>query len=127
MHTPPSLWVLLLAVVCQTATAGEITALPDKVPCAVTDRQNMQIPDRVHLSGMVGERMHRSEANRLQMVDAERLLEGYRKRPGRQNVGWRARRKMAPCSHVGMGQFRKPEAACQDGLRCSRAYQMPTS
>ena len=61
-----------------TATVSE------RVQCAVADRQDFQRPDRLHLSGWTGERMDASEQNRLMALDPARLLEGFRKRPGRQ-------------------------------------------
>ena len=66
--------------------ADPITPVPDKIPCAVRDVQDFQIPDRVQLSasGMIGSRIAKNEANRLVKIDTDRLLEGYRKRPGRQ-------------------------------------------
>jgi uncharacterized protein len=45
----------------------------------------MQTPDRVRLNGWVGSRIEANEANRLVKLDPARLLEGYRKRPGRQS------------------------------------------
>ena len=42
------------------------------------------MPDRVKLAGWIGARIQANEANRLLPLDAERLLEGYRQRPGRQ-------------------------------------------
>jgi uncharacterized protein len=59
--------------------------LPYKIPAAVADAQDFQTPDRVHLDGWIGSRMAGSESNRLAKVDIDRLLEGYRKRPGRQS------------------------------------------
>ena len=50
----------------------------------IADRQDSQSPDRVRLSGWVGSRIEANEGNRLVKLDAARLLEGYRKRPGRQ-------------------------------------------
>ncbi|MCX7008532.1 MAG: glycoside hydrolase family 127 protein [Kiritimatiellaeota bacterium] len=73
---------LALAGVC---SATEITPLPEKVPCAVADKQDFQIPDRVQLTGWLGTRITANETNRLVKIDTERLLEGYRKRPGRQS------------------------------------------
>jgi DUF1680 family protein len=58
--------------------------VPDKVPPALVDRQDSQMPDRVHLTGWVGTRIQVNENNRLAKLDPARLLEGYRKRPGRQ-------------------------------------------
>lgn len=64
--------------------AGQVTPAPEKVPCVVSDRQDFQVPDRVQLSGWLGARIAANETNRLVRVDTSRLLEGYRKRPGRQ-------------------------------------------
>ena len=58
--------------------------LPDKVVSVIPDRQDCQNPDRVKLAGWIGARMDANEAHRLVMLDTSRLLEGYRKRPGRQ-------------------------------------------
>jgi len=72
------------ALLAANATAGLITPLPEKVTCAVADKQDFQIPDRVQLTGWLGTRVIASETNRLVTLDTERLLEGYYKRPGRQ-------------------------------------------
>jgi DUF1680 family protein len=74
----------LFAAVAITSSAAGIALLPEKIPCAAADRQDAQIPDRVHLSGMIGTRIERNASNRLLAIDPNRLLEGYRKRPGRQ-------------------------------------------
>jgi uncharacterized protein len=58
--------------------------VPEKVKPAVEDRQDFQTPDRVHLGGWIGTRIEANEGNRLVKLDPDRLLEGYRKRPGRQ-------------------------------------------
>ena len=49
------------------------------------DRQAFQVPDAVQLSGWLGGRVEASESNRLAKLDVDRLLEGYRHRPGRQS------------------------------------------
>jgi uncharacterized protein len=59
--------------------------LPYKISAAISDLQDFQTPDHVHLDGWIGSRMAGSESNRLMKVDVDRLLEGYRKRPGRQS------------------------------------------
>lgn len=64
--------------------ASAISLVPEKVPCAVTDLQDFQTPDCVQLGGWIGTRIQANEGNRLAKLDATRLLEGYRKRPGRQ-------------------------------------------
>jgi uncharacterized protein len=60
------------------------TLVPDKVPCAIADRQEWQMPDQTRLTGWLGTRIEANEQNRLVKLDPNRLLEGYRKRPGRQ-------------------------------------------
>jgi DUF1680 family protein len=79
-----TLSILLVATVA-TAFANPINPVPEKISCAVADRQDFQIPDRVHQTGWVGTRVDANERNRLVKIDPARLLEGYRKRPGRQS------------------------------------------
>ena len=79
------LGILMLGLIVANATAGWIAPVPEKVPCAVTDRQDFQIPDRVQLTGWLGTRIMASETNRLVKLDTGRLLEGYRHRLGRQS------------------------------------------
>src|SRR5215469_4534663 len=64
--------------------AAAITVVPDKVQPVIPDKQDFQIPDRIRLTGWIGSRVDANEANRLVKLDPARLLEGYRKRPGRQ-------------------------------------------
>ncbi|NOS70264.1 MAG: hypothetical protein HOP33_10070 [Verrucomicrobia bacterium] len=75
---------LLLVATVGTALAEPITPVPEKISCTIADRQDFQIPDRVQLTGWVGSRIAANESNRLVKLDPARLLEGYRKRPGRQ-------------------------------------------
>ena len=77
--------LLCFASLAANAPAADIVPLPDKIACAAPDRQLAQVPDRVHLDGWVGGRIAVSEANRLVKVDTDRLLEGFRHRPGRQS------------------------------------------
>ncbi len=77
-----ALWALAIALASCNAPA--IPPLPDKVAPVIADRQDMQTPDRLHLTGWVGTRVQANESNRLVKLDPARLLEGYRKRPGRQ-------------------------------------------
>ena len=67
-------------------TPPHIIPLPDVVPNAIADRQDAQVPDRVRfdVDGMLGARIQANTINRLLEVPTDRLLEGYRKRPGRQ-------------------------------------------
>lgn len=63
--------------------AAYIEPLPYVVPTVVEDCQEAQVPDRVQLSGMLGARIHANTTTRLlETVDVDRLLEGYRERPG---------------------------------------------
>lgn len=76
---------LLLLGTVSTVVAGPIVLVPEKVPGVVADRQDFQIPDRVHQDGWVGLRAAASITNRLEQVDLDKLLEGFRHRPGRQD------------------------------------------
>jgi DUF1680 family protein len=67
------------------ALAEPVTPVAEQVQCAVADRQDFQTPDRVRLAGFLGGRIAANEAQRLAKIDPARLLEGYRKRPGRQS------------------------------------------
>ncbi len=74
--------ILLLTALSLRAFAA-ITPLPYVVPSVVEDRQEAQVPDRVQLSGMLGARIQANTYTRLlETVDVDRLLEGYRERPG---------------------------------------------
>ena len=70
----------------EMVSAGEAVVAPtaDKIECAVRDRQEFSSPDCVRLTGWVGTRVAGNAANRLVKIDTDRLLEGYRQRPGRQ-------------------------------------------
>jgi DUF1680 family protein len=76
--------LLAVAALAFEAAAAPVVPLPEKVPPVVPDAQDFQNPDRVHLSGWINTRMEANEGNRLVKIDPARLLEGYRKRPGRQ-------------------------------------------
>jgi len=81
----PAFALGFLSFAAVPAWAVPIVPVPEKVVAAVPDRQDAQVPDRVQLSGWMGQRIQANEANRLVKLDAARLLEGYRKRPGRQS------------------------------------------
>lgn len=88
LSTPFLRTVLLGAVSIAAASVSahddHIHLLPEQVPPAVADRQQAQVPDRVRLEGWIGARIRANASNRLAAIDPDRLLEGYRKRPGRQ-------------------------------------------
>jgi hypothetical protein len=75
---------LFLGATAATLQAA-VSLVPERIASEVADRQDFQLPDRVNLSGWVGCRVAVNESNRLAKLDPERLLEGYRKRPGRQS------------------------------------------
>ncbi len=77
--------LLLAPLAAVTSFALGVTPLPDKVVGAVADRQDFQVPDCVQLTGWLGTRIAVNESNLLAKLDIDRLLEGYRKRPGRQS------------------------------------------
>ena len=65
--------------------ANAVTPLPEKVACAIADRQAFQHPDCVHLTGWIGSRIDINEKTRMARMDPERLLASYRRRPGWQS------------------------------------------
>jgi DUF1680 family protein len=71
-----------------SATTGPLLAaiipVPEKVVCAVADRQSFTEPDQVRFTGWLGARIAANETNRLAKVDVNPLLEGFRHRPSRQ-------------------------------------------
>jgi hypothetical protein len=74
----------ILALGLPVLAGSSTIPLPDKVRPAIEDLQAFQSPDHVHLTGWIGTRIQANEAERLAKLDPARLLEGYRKRPGRQ-------------------------------------------
>jgi uncharacterized protein len=74
----------LLALSIPVLAGSSTIPLPDKVRPAIEDLQAFQSPDHVHLNGWIGTRIQANEVDRLVKLDPARLLEGYRKRPGRQ-------------------------------------------
>ena len=77
--------LLIASSLASVSLRAVIIPVPDKVACAVPDRQAFTQPDQLHLTGWMGTRIAANEANRLAKIDVDRLLEGYRKRPGRQS------------------------------------------
>jgi DUF1680 family protein len=76
--------IIICTAIAITSLAGSVRTLPEKVSCAIADKQEFQIPNCLQLTGWLGSRIDANEKNRLVKIDTERLLEGYRKRPGRQ-------------------------------------------
>ncbi len=74
----------MLTLASPIGAAPPIRLVPEKVTPAVADRQDCQSADRVRLGGWIGARMDANATNRMAAIDPDRLLEGYRHRPGRQ-------------------------------------------
>ena len=111
MMSAAKLICLAVAAVVMNATAGLVTPLPEKVTCAVADKQDFPVPDRVQLTGWLGTRIIASETNRLVTLDTERLLEGYYKRPGRQEWDGEHVGKWLHARHARVGLYRRPGVA----------------
>ncbi|MGD0898586.1 MAG: beta-L-arabinofuranosidase domain-containing protein [Thermoguttaceae bacterium] len=75
-YLPAALAVIVSLSVRQASTAEPIRALPDKIPCAAPDKQDFQIPDRIHLTGWVGTRLAGNEDQCLKFKP-EGLLAAY--------------------------------------------------
>ena len=65
--------------------AADVLPLPEKVTCAIADKQAFQQPDRVHLTGWIGSRMEVNAKGRLAKINPDRLLMSYEHRPGCQS------------------------------------------
>ncbi|MDB6122211.1 MAG: retaining beta-L-arabinofuranosidase [Pedosphaera sp.] len=76
--------VLIFLLAGAHLPAPAVTLVPEKVVVAIPDQQDPQTPDHIRLTGWIGSRIEANEGNRLVKLDISRLLEGYRKRPGRQ-------------------------------------------
>ncbi|HEY3855187.1 MAG TPA: beta-L-arabinofuranosidase domain-containing protein [Verrucomicrobiae bacterium] len=77
--------LFLIPLLVGFTLSAAVVPVPEKVTCAIADKQDFTLPDRVHLTDWIGSRIDVNESNRLVELDVNRLLEGYRKRPGRQS------------------------------------------
>lgn len=84
MKVNTRIFPFLLLPIVMSASAKPVDPVPEKIPGAITDRQDSQVPDRVRLRGWEGGRAAASITNRLLVVDADKVLDGFRHRPGRQ-------------------------------------------
>jgi hypothetical protein len=75
-----SICLLGFAIAPLISNTVTIPPAPERIKPLITDRQDLQTPDRVHLSGWSGTRVEANERNRLVKLDRDRLLEGNRKR-----------------------------------------------
>ncbi len=75
---------ILAGVVLAVATGHAASEVKEIVPCVVQDKQIAPSPDASHLDGFLGVRLDANAFNRLAKIDEDRLLEGFRKRPGQQ-------------------------------------------
>ena len=92
----------------------------------MADRQDAQIPDRVHLTGMIGTRIQNSAINRLLAMDVDRLLEGFRKRPGRQAWDGEHVGKWLHAATLAWVYTGNAELRAKLDTRRGGAYQVPT-
>lgn len=111
MQTPQYLGLLLFIPILWLS-AEAVSLRLDKVPTVIADWQDCQVPDRIQIGGWVGERMRANETNRMVKMDVDRLLEGYRKRPGRQtwdgeHVGKWLHAATLAWAHTGDGALRE--------------------
>ena len=101
----------LLFAANSTLVSATIIPITENFAGEVTDRQAFNQPDRLRLAGWLGLRIDTSESNRLEKLDVKRLLEGYRKRPGRQtwdgeHVGkWLHAATLPPWNHVALRAY----------------------
>jgi DUF1680 family protein len=89
MLVPLTLTIILTCLAAKAETSdndSRLKGLPlaDAVRSAVEDKQDFQRPDCIVLQGMIGTRIDVNATTRLLNVDIDRLLEGFRRRPGRQ-------------------------------------------
>ena len=86
MRTIPIIIATVFYTLCPgVGLAKSAVLVPDVVPSAIRDAQQFSQPDQVTLTGWLGGRIAVNESNRLARLDVGRLLEGYRRRPGRQS------------------------------------------
>ena len=66
------------------AVNAQRVPVPDAVACVTPDKQILPWPNATHLDGFLGGRIDANIANRLLKIDEDRLLQGFRHRPGPQ-------------------------------------------
>lgn len=74
--------LMLGAAAGRAGMADPPRPVPFRVPPRMADRAQLPTPDAVRLEGYLGERVVRNESVRLAHVDVDRLLMGFRKKPG---------------------------------------------
>jgi DUF1680 family protein len=74
----------LVSVTFYATSSWALTPVPEKIVCAITDKQSFTEPEQSRLTGWLGARIDANETNRLLKVDVDYLLDGFRKRPSRQ-------------------------------------------
>lgn len=76
--------LLSLGLLAALGLPAAPVVVPETIPAVVADKQSWQSPHNAHLDGLLGGRLDANAFNRLLNIDEPRLLEGFRKRPGRQ-------------------------------------------
>jgi len=90
MYRAPLLALAPLVLLAVTAAAApskpgaSAVRVPDRVTPRVKDLLHLPDPAEVRLTGYLGDRVAKSEANRLVKVEEGPLLAGFRRRPGEQ-------------------------------------------
>jgi uncharacterized protein len=79
-----TLWLGASLVASASPTPAQILPVADRVHSAIADRQDAPLPGAGHWDGFLGARLDANASGRLLKIDETRLLEGFRKRPGRQ-------------------------------------------
>jgi DUF1680 family protein len=75
---------LLAASLLTGARAANVQPVAYRASAALPDAAHVLQPDQVRLTGYLGSRVANNEKNRLLKVDEQRILAGFRKRPGEQ-------------------------------------------
>ncbi|HTE17550.1 MAG TPA: beta-L-arabinofuranosidase domain-containing protein, partial [Armatimonadota bacterium] len=73
---------LILSVGSVVSVRAAVEPVAYRAPEKLTSIAETMAPDEVKLSGYLGERVAKNEANRLRAVDENALLAGFRHRPG---------------------------------------------
>ncbi len=73
--------MVIAAMPLGSVSAEDMLPLPEKITCAIADKQAFQQPDRLHLTGWIGSRIDANSKNRLAKINPDRLLMSYQNRP----------------------------------------------
>ena len=74
--------MVIAAMPLGSVSAEDMLPLPEKITCAIADKQAFQQPDRVHLTGWIGSRMEANAKGRAGFT-LERGWENFCREVGR--------------------------------------------